>query len=127
MIMPKDFKNWPPLPTDKEIIERVREDTAKLLYESHHPRMFTTWEELKTKYPNSAEGIRQQADKILSHPNIAIVSGTKVKLGTSYGRSTDYVEEWWIEIDGEHIDPYDFIKRKKPIGILREEVVKDGK
>ena len=49
----------------KKSPEDLRERIAKYLYEHHHPRMFDTFEELKTKYHGSAESIMQEADQIL--------------------------------------------------------------
>jgi len=47
-------------------VDEVREIGARLLYEHHHPRIFVTFEELASKYPSSAEGIRQEVDKFLN-------------------------------------------------------------
>ena len=45
---------------------KLRERIGKLLYEKNHPRMFHTFEELKSTYWKAAEGIMQEADKILN-------------------------------------------------------------
>jgi hypothetical protein len=44
----------------------IREQIAKYLYEHHHPRIFTTWEELKATYSGSAKSVMQEADSILA-------------------------------------------------------------
>ena len=51
---------------DNKAVEKLREQIATYLYEKHHPRMFTTFEELESKYHNSAEAIKQEADYILT-------------------------------------------------------------
>lgn len=53
-------------------VERVREKIAKFLYETHHPRIYGSWEELCQKYKGSAEGVRQQANQILAIPELLI-------------------------------------------------------
>ena len=50
----------------KQIDNKVREKIAKFLYEHHHPRIFWTFEQLEEEYPASADGIKQEADQILS-------------------------------------------------------------
>lgn len=52
--------------------DEVVEELARFLYERHYPRMYTTFRELATRYQNSAEGLRQEARKILSIKDIYV-------------------------------------------------------
>ena len=66
----------------KELVEWA----AKTLYENHHPRMFTTFEELKQNYGGSAEAMRYEAREILSHPDLALID-REGEGGNHYGNN----------------------------------------
>lgn len=64
-------------------------------------------------------------DEILSIPEIAIVDRDKqIKISISCGRSTDYVDEYWIEdAEGNVLRPWDFGSDR--VGIWVKEIGND--